>query len=231
MNLSVADIALERVNNVPNHYQVLGNYYTDRSGSADSLIPCGPDDKNPFGPAETADKTQPTSFTFRKRSKTEVTAALQADVKNALIAANVPAEALENLQAEFAATYSRVAGADRNISGRYYRLRLKTEVINGIKNIGTANTKAKACGDKLRATPASAFIYSIAVIELNKASYASNVATDAVASFAAKIRQKAPNADIASVEANVKSAVTKEVTANLGEEDRVISWDYLQLAP
>lgn len=229
MKLQRADIALERLGNAPNHHQVLGKFYTNLTGTAVSLSPCGPGDANPFGDSDTADKTPATTFTFEKRSKAEISAGLQADVKNALIAANVPEESLRNLEAEFKTSYRRASGAKHDISGKYYRMQLKQEVIDGIKNAETANQKARACGDMLRADGRRNLIYSIAVIELDKASYASNVATDAAASFVAKVKKKAPGADIAGLEASVKTAVTQDMTVQLGKEHRVISWDYLRI--
>lgn len=228
MNLRYADIALERIGANPNHFQVLGKIYTGLSGNSVSLSICGNGDTNPFGAADTAAATVPSTFTYKKRSDKKVSAELAADVKNALTAAGVPADKLENLEASFKTTYEQTAGRDNVMQGSYYRLQMKDSVLQALKNPDTNNAKAKACGNRIRGNPTASFIYSIAVIKLDKATYSSNVATDTAISFAAKVKQKAPNADIAALKASVTNAVRTSLQVQLGTEYRVISWDFLK---
>jgi len=227
MNLRQSDIPLERQDDAPNHFQVLGKSYSDLTGTAVSLSVCGAGDLNPFDAGDVSQQTEPAKFEYKKRSDAALSATLTADVKNALVASGVPAAEIDGLEAKFKASYKRSAGREHNIGGSYYRFQLKDAVIQALKNPNTSNEEARACSVTLREDPRRSLIYSIAVVKLDSATYASEVAQNAAADFAAKVKQKVPNADIAGLQVSISNAVKISLTVELGTEYRVISWDYL----
>lgn len=229
MRLQKADIALEVNAGEPDHLGVLGMVYTDLAANNLSLRPCGAGDSNFFELKETSDSTSLTSFNYKKRSDTKINASLEADVKNVLVAAGVTGPVLDQLQADFKALYKQAAGRDHAMKGIYYRLGLKRELVRAIQNPATSNVKARTCAATLKANPDAGLIHSVAVIKLDSASYASNVATDAAAAFGAKVRARSPNVNIGSIEAGISTAVRTSLTTALGTEYRVISWDYLDI--
>lgn len=225
MKLNVADIALQiDGKNSPRHAQVLGQIYTGLSGVPAFFDPCGTLSHADFG-----NRSAATNFNYRKRASSELGASTSIDVKSALVAAGVPSNQLDVLQAEFEATYGKKAKAEYNLTGRYYRLGIDSLKLQQIRGVSPASAGLKACGDTLRANYEKKLIYSIAVVELNKATFVSDVASDIALSFAAKVKQKHQNADIAGLSLSVKSRIEVSLSISMEPEWRVISWDYLRL--
>jgi len=225
MALTQADIALQlQAPLTPNYAQVLGRTYTGLSGVAVSLSPCGAITQNEFALPSAA-----LTFDYKKKASSELGAGASIDVKSALTAAGVPATELDALQAQFEATYGRKAKAEYTLKGRYFRRELKTEVLDQIKGSASATAALKQCGDALRASGEKKLIYSVAVVQLDKATFVSNIATDIAASFAAKVKDKHSNADMAGLSLSIKSRIETSLSTEMEPEWRVISWDYVRL--
>jgi hypothetical protein len=225
MALTQSDIPLQLKSvGVPNYAQVLGRMYEGRVATAVSTAPCGTVSEEDFAPPSAA-----TSFDYKKKASSEFGAGTNIDVKSALAAAGVPAGDLDNLQAQFEATYGRKAKAEYSLKGKYFRRELHFTKLDQIKAQASASTGLQACGDALRASDSRNLIYSIAVVQLDKATFVSDVANDIAASFAAKVKTKNQSADVAALTLSVKSRIEASLSTEMEPEWRVISWDYLHL--
>jgi hypothetical protein len=225
MALTEADIALQfKEAGVPDYAQILGRAYEGLSGIAVSTFPCGSISDSDF-----ALPSASTIFDYKKKATSEFGAGASIDVKSALTAAGVPAGDLDNLQAQFEATYGRKAKAEYTLKGKYFRRELKFTSLDQIRDVADASSALKTCGDALRAHYGNKLIYSIAVVQLDKATFVSDVATDIAASFAAKVKAHAKDADIAGLTLSVKSRIEASLKTEMEPEWRVISWDYLRL--
>ncbi|OWK32275.1 hypothetical protein [Sphingomonas mucosissima] len=227
MRLQKADIELEQSGGVPNHMSVLGMVYSDLSGTKLSQRSCVPGSANVFTTADLSEPTKPTPFLFTKKVDTKISAALEANVVEAMRLANVPEPALKRLAAQFKATYASTASRGNLIKGEFYRLALKDDVVRAIQDSATTNPAAKSCAAVLRADDNAGLIYSIAVIKLDSATYTSDVASTVAAEFTAKVAGRAPGADIAGLTTSITNEVTTGLKAAVGTAYRVISWDYL----
>jgi hypothetical protein len=202
MNLSQTDIALQLLApGSPNYSQVLGRSYTGVTGTAVSLSPCGG-----INDADYAIPSAATTFDYKKKASNEFGASTSIDVKSALTAAGVPSTELDNLQAQFEATYGRKAKAEYTLKGRYFRRELKTSVLDQIRGVAPATSKLQQCGDALRKSWDVKLIYSIA-----------------------KVKAKHSGADIAGLTLSVKSRIETSLSTAMDQEWRVISWDFIRL--
>ncbi len=235
LTLTEADIPIDVKNGEPEWRAVLGQMVqkNDYRGTLDSLIPCSSDGLIKFDDSNLASLGTKTIFSFKKTADVRSYANLGIDLEQLLLQSGVPTENVGDLEARFKTSYDKVAAKKWEMKGNYYRVKLNTDTFTQIRSNAATNAASKECGDRIRTLKNAGFelfpIYSISVIELDSAGYSSGIAERFAAEFAARVRKTEKDADIASIEAGITSAVQTAFQASTGSQIRVIAWDYMSM--
>lgn len=199
---------------------IFGNYVVD--GSIVNFDTCGLDEGY-FGETST-----PYSFTFTRKGSSIFSLDSGVDVKEALKAAGVPSGDIDNLSAKFKATYGKNIKDNYSISGSYYRVALHTDVVDKLKGNISGDKITGQCRQTLQNDPKRWLVWSISLVKLDEVTFTSNVANKIATDFAADVKAKSANADIAGLKVSLAKDIQKDLSVSFKNEWRVVSWDFFR---